>query len=189
MSARKLAATTCSLLGLVGAPAAAAADVSAPTAVYELPLEVPAEEVTGNTVPLAPADAEAIMARAANRARQEHGLQPLRRSRSLARSARRYAAWMLRADYFGHLPRIRASRRFRRLGENLAIRFEDTAVASEVEDAARRDAVEETISGWLGSPGHRRLLLSRRYTRIGAGCAAGLFRGRPATTWVLHFGA
>jgi hypothetical protein len=98
---------------------------------------------------------------------------------------------MLRADYLGHLAHVHASRRFHRLGETLAIRWGDPGIASELDaDPARRDqAAKETVRGWLGSPSHRRLLLSRHFTRLGAGCAAGLFRELPATTSVLHFGA
>jgi uncharacterized protein YkwD len=57
---------------------------------------------------------------AVNGARSEHGLTPFRGSASLHRSAGGYAHWMLRADYFGHLDRIRASSRFTMLGEALA---------------------------------------------------------------------
>ena len=38
----------------------------------------------------------------------------------LARTARTYAGWMLRAQYFGHQARIQTSRAFSVVGENLA---------------------------------------------------------------------
>jgi uncharacterized protein YkwD len=191
VSARMLMAITWSLLGLATAPGAAASDVTVPDAIYDLPLDGGAEEVaSGGTIHLAPAVAGSATVRAVNRARERHGLRRLRRSRSLGSSARRYAVWMLRVDYFGHLSHIRASRRFRRLGEALTIWFRDPGLAPDADPgAARRAQVEKTVRGWLDSPPHRRLLLSRHFTKVGAGYAAGFFRERSATTWVLHFGA
>jgi hypothetical protein len=55
-----------------------------------------APAIAGASVP-----AEKKMLRKVNGARGAHGLRPLRASRSLGRSAGRYAHWMLRADYFG----------------------------------------------------------------------------------------
>jgi uncharacterized protein YkwD len=186
VSRRTLLAITCALVALAVAPGTAAADIAVPGATYELPLEGGIEEVAGSGVPLDPMAAASATVNAVNQAREVHGLPWLRRSRSLGRSARRYAVWMLRDAYFGHQRRIWASQRFRRKGETLAIHFPAPDVAS---DAARHDEVEDTVSGWLESPSHRPLLLSRRFTRLGAGCAAGLFDERYATTWVLHFGA
>jgi uncharacterized protein YkwD len=189
MAARALLAMTCSLIAFATAPGTAAADLAVPDAIYDLPLDGTTDEVAGNVVPLDPIAAASATVMAVNRAREAHGLQRLRRSRSLGRSARRYAVWMLHAGYFGHQPRIRASRGFRRLGETLAIRFRGTAVPSDAGNAARRDQAAHTVRDWLESPSHRPLLLSRRFTMLGAGCATGLFRDRDATTWVLHFGA
>jgi uncharacterized protein YkwD len=178
LSARKLVVPCCALLAGMAAPAAAAAaDVAVPVTVPESPLEGAVQDVVGATGSHPAAAAEPAMAAAVNRARATRGLRPLRRSRSLRRSAHRYAAWMLRRDYFGHLPDIRASRRFRRLGEAIALHF------------GRGSRVRRTVRRWLGSPAHRSLLLSRRFRALGAGQAAGVYRGKRATTWVLQLGA
>ena len=149
-----------------------------PVAPPVLPVEDVVDQAVGATGALAlGSGAEPAMVAAVNRARVARGLRPLRGSRSLNRSAHRYAAWMLRRDYFGHLSRIRASSRFRRLGETLALHF------------GRRARVRRTVRRWLRSPAHRSLLLSGRFRALGAGRAVGSYRGRRATTWVLHLGA
>jgi uncharacterized protein YkwD len=111
-----------------------------------------------------------------NEVRTQHGLGRLRGSPSLHRSARGYARWMLRADYFGHLGRIRASSRFSRLGENLS------------SHSGLRPQVARTVRRWMRSPAHRALILHPGFRWLGAGMARGRLGGRRATTWVLHFG-
>jgi uncharacterized protein YkwD len=117
------------------------------------------------------------MVEAVNRARAARGLGPLHPSAALNRSAHRYASWMLREDWFGHLSRIRAGGDFQRIGEALALRY------------GRRARVRRTVRAWLRSPAHRSLLLSRGFHALGAGHAIGFYGSRRASTWVLHFGA
>jgi uncharacterized protein YkwD len=124
----------------------------------------------------AAAPAQRAMVKKVNSVRAAHGLRPLRPAPVLHRSARGYAAWMLRHDYFGHLGRIRASSRFGLLGENLAWH------------SGGRPRVGWTVRAWLGSPGHRALLLHARFRWLGAGMARGTMGARRATAWVLHFG-
>jgi uncharacterized protein YkwD len=112
-----------------------------------------------------------------NDARKARGVPPLRSSRSLSRSAARYARTMLRRQFFGHSARIFASRRFRRLGETLE------------RHRGLRARIGMAVRLWLRSPSHRRLLLSRSYRYLGAGRARGRLLGRRTTMWVLHFGA
>jgi uncharacterized protein YkwD len=84
----------------------------------------------------------------------------------------------MRRNYFGHASRISASRRlFRRVGEALEFHSGDHARAS------------LAVKRWKRSPSHRRLLLSPSFHWIGAGRAAGGFRGRSATIWVVQLGA
>jgi uncharacterized protein YkwD len=188
LPARMLLAVGCALIPCVAAPGAPANDevvpgapapqVAAPVAVPEPALESAVQglaDTAGGTA--AQSAAESAMIATVNRARAARGLRPLRFSPSLSRSAHRYAAWMLRRDYFGHLREIRASRRFRRLGETLAMHF------------GRRAQVRGTVRRWLRSPAHRSLLLSGRFRALGAGRATGVYRGHRATTWVLHLGA
>jgi uncharacterized protein YkwD len=173
--ARKLLVLCCALAPGV-APQGASADV--PVAPPDLPVgEVVEEKVGALAPPGMGTGAEPAMVTAVNRARAARKLGPLSASGALNRSAHRYASWMLREDYFGHLSRIRAGGGFRRTGEALALHF------------GRRAQVRRTVRRWLRSPAHRSLLLSRRYSALGAGQAVGLYRGRRATTWVLHFGA
>ena len=131
---------------------------------------------------LAPAPAAAAtpatrMLRKINAVRERTGLPVLHRSRRLSRSARRYARWMLRADYFGHLARIHASRHFRWLGEALACH------------PGGKAKVGATVRAWLRSPPHRALLLSTGFRYLGAGVKGGWLGRKPMTVWVLHFGA
>jgi uncharacterized protein YkwD len=116
------------------------------------------------------------MLQAVNAVRAQHGLAAFHGSRTLNRSAGRYARWMLRTDYFGHLARIRASSSFSILGENLAWH------------PGRRPRVSRTVRRWLNSPPHRALILYPAFRWLGAGVARGRLYGRRATTWVLHFG-
>ncbi len=111
-----------------------------------------------------------------NGLRARHGLAPLRLSPSLARSAGAYARYMLRSGYFGHLPTIRASRHFRSLGE-LILRHPGGHGRPRV-----------TVRAWADSPGHRYVMLSSRYRRIGIGKASGRLGGHPVTIWVAHVG-
>jgi uncharacterized protein YkwD len=111
-----------------------------------------------------------------NAVRAHHGLARFHGSASLHRSASAYARWMLRADYFGHLSRIRASGRFSRLGEAIAWH------------SGRRARVSSTVRRLMQSPPHRALILHPGFRWVGAGMARGRLAGRRATTWVLHFG-
>ena len=69
------------------------------------------------TLALAPAQVGAATAsqravQQINWVRAAQHLPPLRVSRSLRRSSRRYGRWMVHHNYFGHLSRVRASRSF-----------------------------------------------------------------------------
>jgi uncharacterized protein YkwD len=117
-----------------------------------------------------------VMVAQINKVRARHGLPPLRSSPSLNRSSRRFARTMIRRDFFGHRSRVSASRRFRRLGEALAMH------------SGRRPGVRGTLRGWLRSPSHRKLVLTRSRRYVGAGMARGrLGRGR-AVIWVMQVG-
>jgi uncharacterized protein YkwD len=175
MPARTLLAVCCALTpGLAAQGAAADVPVAAP----DLPVGDVVEETVGQFGPPATGSrAETAMFAMVNKARAAQGLGPLHASGALNRSARRYASWMLREDYFGHLARIRAGGDFGRTGEALALHF------------GRRARVRRTVRAWMRSPSHRSLLLSGHFRALGAGKAVGRYRGRRATTWVLHFGA
>jgi uncharacterized protein YkwD len=111
-----------------------------------------------------------------NRVRRRNGLRSLRYSPSLARSSRSFARHLMSTDRFGHAPRIRAPRRFRWVGEVLAMH------------RGWRPRSSSTIRTWMHSPTHRHVLLSRNFRSVGAGRAAGRFGGRRATIWVMQVG-
>ena len=111
-----------------------------------------------------------------NGERAGHGVAGLRHSPALTRSAQRFARLLLRRGVLAHGARIAAPKRFRRLGENLAL------------VGGRAPRPGRAVHLWLRSPGHRGVLLDRRMRRIGVGRASGLFGGRPATVWVLRVG-
>lgn len=124
----------------------------------------------------ASASASRPMVHKINETRSAYGLPPLRYSPSLSRTSRRFARHLIKVDYFGHASRIQASRRFRRLGECLSLLPGWQLGRSRV------------VRGWLHSPVHRAILLSRSFTSVGASPARGRFGGRPATIWVAQFG-
>lgn len=130
-------------------------------------------------VPAAPSAADSAgqkMLRKVNAYRKHRGVPPVRMSRSLNSSSRRYAYRMMRSGYFGHASRIKASRRFRRLGEII-----------EMHRGYRLD-IGGALRAWARSPAHNSILLDRSMKYAGAGPAKGRFRGRRTTMWVMQFG-
>ena len=129
-------------------------------------------------VPAAPASANpahAVVAKV-NSYRAANGMPPLRLSRSLSRSSYSYARHLMRANRFGHASRIRASSRFRMLGETLAFSW------------GKRRSASIPVRGWARSAPHRAVLLNRKFRYVGVGRSAGRFGSRRATIWVLHAG-
>ena len=127
----------------------------------------------------APASASAgtpPMVRKINKARHAHGLPSLRYSPSLGHSSRHFARHLMRTDSFGHARHIWASRRFHRLGECLG------------RQSGFRLRRSMMVRAWLRSPGHRAILLSRHFNRVGAAPARGRFWGHRSTIWVAQFG-
>ncbi len=131
----------------------------------------------GSPPPAQAASPSQTIVRKINHARRAHGLPPLRASRSLERSSRSYARSLVGSGRFAHQSLIRASRRFGRLGEVLALH------------RGWRGRVSRTVRMWLRSPGHRAVLLSGRYHYIGAGRARGRYHGGRATVWTAHLGS
>jgi uncharacterized protein YkwD len=111
-----------------------------------------------------------------NGERAGHGVAGLRHSPALSRSAQRFARLLLRRGVLAHGARISAPRRFRLLGENLAL------------VGGRGPQPNRAVRLWRRSPGHRAVMLDSRMRSVGIGRASGLFGGRPATVWVLRVG-
>ena len=111
-----------------------------------------------------------------NAFRAKHGVPKLRLSRSLSQSSRAYSRHMMRSGYFGHSSRIRASRRFRALGEVIELH----------RGARPRPSI--AFRDWLNSGSHRSVLLMRQFRHAGVGVARGRFRGRRSAVWTMQFG-
>jgi uncharacterized protein YkwD len=125
---------------------------------------------------MAASSAEKRLLKLIDSTRRSHGLPALRDSGSLGNSARRHSRFMLSHDRFGHLSRIRASRRFSLRGEALAMY------------SGWRLRPHRVLGMWMRSPPHRALVLSRRMRFAGVGGVRGRFGGRRKTAWTLHVG-
>lgn len=112
---------------------------------------------------------------AINSVRANHGLRQLKRSDRLVRSSSSRAELMMRGDFFAHPAQLRVPT-FDRVGEILELH------------GGRRPRMGRTIRLWLNSYGHRAVMLSSRYRRIGAARAVGRYQGDRATIWVVRFG-
>ena len=129
---------------------------------------------------------ERAIVRAINRQRAKHGLARVRSSRRLARAADFHSWEMLDADYFAHESRdggsfdrrIRRYARHRSLGETLAM------LGGCGSGSARR-----VVRMWMNSSGHRAVLLSSSYRRIGIGKRAGSLGGNRACLVTADFGS
>jgi uncharacterized protein YkwD len=117
-----------------------------------------------------------LMIQKINEVRARHGLPPLRSSPSLGRSSRRFAGWLMAHDSFGHRTRVSASRRFRKVGEAMAMH------------RGRKPRVRRTVRRWLRSSAHRKLLLTRSMNWLGAGLCRGRFGRRRSVIWVIQVG-
>jgi len=129
-----------------------------------------------------------------NRIRVAHRLRRLRPSGKLRSAAQAYSWAMVRNDFFDHvsphgstlLGRVRktaylSSARGWALGENIAWGSGPLATP------------RRTVKAWMHSAGHRRNILTGRFTEIGIGIAPGapvrLPAGLAAATYTTDFGA
>jgi uncharacterized protein YkwD len=124
-----------------------------------------------------------------NSQRAAHGLRPMRSSGDLSRAAHRHAVDMVRRRYFDHVSPD---------GRTVAQRVKRTGYLS----GARRWALGENIGwgsgsaasaagivdAWMKSPGHRAVILDRRFHEVGLGVAGGIPHGGSGATFVLDAG-
>lgn len=133
----------------------------------------------------APAPAEAASARLdrqekrvvrfINSIRQARGLPRLKVSRSLNRAANYHSWEMVVGNFFSHssrngtstAKRVRRYKRARRIGENLAF----------VPRSKRSNAAWTVVEMWMNSPGHRAVLLSPSFRRLGVARKSGSLGG------------
>jgi len=128
-----------------------------------------------------------------NKERTSRGLKRLHSNHRLRRAAQRYSREMAIRNFFAHrspsgstlLGRIRrtaylSSRRSWMLGENIAW------------GAGSLASPRKTVRAWMHSPGHKRNILTGRFTEIGIGVVAGapvpLPAGLNAATYTTDFG-
>jgi uncharacterized protein YkwD len=129
---------------------------------------------------------ERAIVRAINRQRSKHGLSKLSSSNKLARAADYHSWEMLDADYFAHESRdggpfdqrVRRFAKHKALGETLAM-----------VDGCGRRAAGRIVRMWMNSPGHRAILLSSSYGKVGLGKRTGDLRGSRACLITADFGS
>jgi uncharacterized protein YkwD len=128
-----------------------------------------------------------------NRERTRRGLPRLHAQDALDRAGRRYAATMVRRDFFSHVSPGGSTMgaRLRKVGYATDDRRWSIgeALAWGVGDRATPAA---TVDAWLASRPHRRLLLDPDFRDLGIGVAAGApvdrRVGGPAATYAAEFG-
>jgi uncharacterized protein YkwD len=151
-----------------------------------------AAPVIAGAVALAPnpAAAEASPAgatlRSVNVVRAQHGLPKLRANGSLARAAAGHNRAMIRTRTFAHeVPGEPALRqRVRRSGYG-AGRWQAGEVLTW---GAPRQSPSAAVQAWLGSPGHRAIILDGRYRTAGVAVARRAPAGGAGTTYTMNVG-
>jgi uncharacterized protein YkwD len=127
---------------------------------------------------------ERAVVRRINAVRARHGLPRVTAQRMLARAASAHSAEQLRAGYTSHngadgtpfTLRMRRYTHARSTGETIAW----------LAPSQRRKAAA-VVHMWLRSPVHRRVLLERRFRRVGVGRRSGVLGGRVMTVVTANF--
>jgi len=119
-----------------------------------------------------------------NAARKSAGLKPLRLDSVLAKAAQRHAEDMLKRGYFDHRSPAGTTVRER----STAAGYRWAAIGENI--AFGQTSVDEVVETWLGSPGHRKNILSPNFSELGVGLALGKGPdGKYQVLWVQNFGA
>jgi uncharacterized protein YkwD len=129
---------------------------------------------------------ERAVVRSINRQRAHHGLAHVRASVPLARAADYHSWEMLDADYFAHesrdggsfADRIRRFANHRAVGETLAMM-----------GGCGRKTAHRVVRMWMNSPGHRAILLSTSFKRVGLGKRIGDLSGSRRCLVTADFGS
>ena len=113
-----------------------------------------------------------------NSARRRHGLRPLRPNYKLTKAATRHSRSMVRRDYFSHYgpqgssPGERIARTGYFRGSNARAWGENIAAGMR-----RSGSPKAIFRAWIGSPGHRAVILSSTFRQMGIGIAKGYPNG------------
>jgi uncharacterized protein YkwD len=121
-----------------------------------------------------------------NRARNRHGLRPLRINVKLRRAATRHSRAMVRHRFFAH-----GSTRVRIAGTGYFARARSWAYGEVIGFGCHRDGSAKLVfRRWMRSSGHRAAILTGRFRELGVGVArrdpAG--GGRKCATYTVDFG-
>ncbi len=119
--------------------------------------------------------------------RAEYGLAKVRPSRRLSRAADYHSWEMLNANYFAHqsanggsfADRLRRYTHKHALGETLAM----------LGGGCSHGSAGRIVGMWMNSPGHREILLSSEYRRIGVAARTGMLGGTKACVVTADFGS
>ena len=129
---------------------------------------------------------ERAIVRAINRQRSRYGLAAVRTSRQLAKAADFHSWEMLDADYFAHESRDGGpfDRRVRRYADHRALAETLAMLGGCGSGSARR-----VVRMWMDSSGHRAVLLSSTYRRVGIGKRTGRLGGSRRCVVTADFGS
>jgi uncharacterized protein YkwD len=122
-----------------------------------------------------------------NAKRAEYGLAKVKPNRRLARAADYHSREMLSANYFAHesanggsfYNRVEHFAHKRALGETLAM----------LGGGCGHGAAGRIVGMWMNSSGHRAILLSGDYQRVGIGVRVGMLGGAKACVVTADFGS
>jgi uncharacterized protein YkwD len=126
-----------------------------------------------------------------NKTRANHGLHAVRIQTHLDQAALGHSRQMLSRDYFSHNSAGGASfaERLRAAGYGRA-GYRSWAVGEVIAWGKGTAGTAQAIfKAWMGSSGHRAVILDRRWRDVGVGCAEGGFRGLSGTLmYTVDFG-
>lgn len=110
-----------------------------------------------------------------NKQRTKRGLKPLRVRASLTKAARLHSRDMAKWRYFSHTSRNgrTPSQRIRAAGYSTSGCLRWTVGENIAWASAGRATARTIVRGWMKSPAHRRIILTRSFRDIGMGTATG----------------
>jgi uncharacterized protein YkwD len=119
-----------------------------------------------------------------NSYRARHGRARLHASRSLAKAADRHSRDMIAHGFFAHssangtaaAARVRSFTSASSMGENIAFI-----------PAGSGNRARTVVSLWIGSAGHRQVLLGRSFRRIGVAGRSGRLGGQAGSAFTADF--
>jgi uncharacterized protein YkwD len=112
-----------------------------------------------------------------NKERKEEGQKPLKLNADLNQAAQAYAEYLAKHDKFSHTAKGTMSSRVKDAG------YKPHAVGENI--AVGASSPSAVVKGWMQSEGHKRNILSKKYSEVGFGFAKDK-KGR--ILWVADFG-